>query len=73
MNSENSHITDAQRIRIDIANKMDLRRGGKRVALSTLSVFTALEAILKSRTKTTNLKCKKQYDNLISYQINNIR
>ena len=39
MNSENSKTSDVHRLRFNLTSKMDLRRGGKGVALSELSVY----------------------------------
>ena len=39
MNSENSKTSDAQRLRLNLADKMNLQRGEKCVALSDVSIY----------------------------------
>ena len=39
MNSENSKTSDVHRLRFKLTSKMDLRRGGKGIALSKFSVY----------------------------------
>ena len=47
MNSENSKISDGHRLRRNLTDKMNLRRGDKRVALSELSTYCTWENIKK--------------------------
>ena len=39
MNSENSKTSDAHRLRLNLADKIDIRRSDKHVALSDISIY----------------------------------
>ena len=60
MNSENSKISDGHRLRRNLTDKMNLRRGDKRVALSDLSTYCTWENIKKVVQKKKNLKYQEQ-------------
>ena len=60
MTSENSKITDGHRLRRNLTNKMNLRRGDKRVALSDLSTYYTWENIKEIVQKIMNLKYQEQ-------------
>ena len=48
MNSENNKFSDANRLRLNIIDKIDLRKGNNRVALSNLSIYYTLKNMKKS-------------------------
>ena len=48
MNSDNSKISDVHKLRIDLADNIDLRRGDIRVALSELSNYSTWKNIKES-------------------------
>ena len=54
MNSENK-TSDEHRLKLTLADKMDLQRGDNRVAISDLSIYYTLK-IIQSCTRTINLK-----------------
>ena len=47
MNSNKSKTSDAYRLSIDLADKIDIRRGDKQVALSEHSIYYTLKDIKK--------------------------
>ena len=47
MNSENSKTSDKHRLKINLVNKMDLRRGDNFLALSDLSIYYTWKKINK--------------------------
>ena len=48
MNSKNSKTSDPHRFSLNLADKMNLKRSDKYVALSSLSIYYILENIKKS-------------------------
>ena len=48
MNSENSKTSDAHRLRLNLADKMDLQRGDKNIALLDLSIYYTWKNVKKS-------------------------
>ena len=47
MNSKNSKISDSHRLLLNVSDKLDLRRSGKYVALSNLSIYNTWKNIKK--------------------------
>ena len=47
MNSKNSKISDSHRLLLNVSDKLDLRRSGKYVALSNLSMYNTWKNIKK--------------------------
>ena len=64
MKSENWQTSDAHRLVLDHADKIDLKCGDKYVALSNLSACKACKNV-KSSNKKTNLKCQLQHEIII--------
>ena len=48
MNSENNKFSDANRLRLNIIDIIDLRKGNNRVALTNLSIYYTLKNMKKS-------------------------
>ena len=60
MTLENSKISDGHRLRRNLTDKMNLRRGDKRVALSDLSTYYTWKNIKEIVQKIMNLKYQEQ-------------
>ena len=56
MNSENSKTFDPHRLLFNLSGKINLKRSDKYVVVSNLSIYYTWKNILKSHTKTINLK-----------------
>ena len=60
MNSENSQTSESLVLIVKLTDKLDLRRGEKSIALSTLSIYCTWKN-KKAHTLTINLKYKLQH------------
>ena len=60
MNSENSKTSDPHRLFLNLADKINLKRSNKHVALSNRSIYYTWKNIKKSHSKTINLKYQPQ-------------
>ena len=60
MNSENSQTSESLVLIVKLTDKLDLRRGEKSIALSTLSIYYTWKN-KKAHTLTINLKYKLQH------------
>ena len=58
---------------LTLSDKLDLRRGGKNVALSRLSIYYTSKNVKKAYIITTNLKYQHQHEmRILNYQIGHI-
>ena len=61
MNSENSKTSEPHRLLINLADKINLKRSAKYVAIVNLSMYYTWNS-RKSHTKTINLKYQLQHE-----------
>ena len=72
MNSRNSKTSDPHRLLLNLANKIDLRRKDKYIALSNLSIYYTWKT-LKNHIRTINLEHQLQHDTKhLNYLMNHI-
>ena len=60
MNSDNNKTSDPYRLLLNLADKINLKRSNKYVALSSLNIYDTWKNI-KSHTKIINLECQLQH------------
>ena len=56
MNSENSKTSNPHRVLLNLTDKIDLRRKGKYIALSNLSIYYTWKNIIKMSCKNNEFK-----------------
>ena len=61
MNSKNRKTSDPHRLLLNLADKINLKRSDKYLALSNLSICYTWKDIRKSHLRTTNLKYQLQH------------
>ena len=61
MNSKNRKTSDPHRLLLNLADKINLKRSDKYLALSNLSIYYTWKDIRKSHLRTTNLKYPLQH------------